>query len=177
MLISYRIDIGIGQYSRLQYRYRIGSEKVVSGHPYSQVLPIFTTAISVTLTGHDIVCVHVCSSNVLHGWRANSEKCSGTIIGARGYESPNFQWDNRGQTGLDLQTKWDSEVGTWHRINGRSWRPLDPYDKVMKERRMAGVQPGRAWGPPCLTNTLCARWTDGSRIQKKTVLVEEAHAV
>lgn len=36
-------------------------------------------------------------------------------------------------------------------------RPPDPYDKVMKERRMAGVQPGRARGPPCLTNTLGAR--------------------
>lgn len=33
----------------------------------------------------------------------------------------------------------------------------DHYDKVMKERHMTGVQPGRAWGPPCLTNTLCAR--------------------
>ena len=66
-----------------------------------------------------------------------------------------------------LAKKPGERWGLWHRINGRRWRPLNPYDKVMKERRMAGVQPGRAWGPPCLTNTLCARWTDGSRIQKK----------
>lgn len=46
------------------------------------------------------------------------------------------------------------EMETWHRINGMCCRPLDPYDKVMKERRMVGVQPGRAWR---LTNTLCAR--------------------
>lgn len=26
------------------------------------------------------------------------------------------------------------EVGTWHRINGMYWRPLDPYDKVMKRK-------------------------------------------
>lgn len=50
-----------------------------------------------------------------------------------------------------------AEMETWHRINGMCCRPLDPYDKVMKERRMVGVQPGRARGPPCLTNTLCAR--------------------
>lgn len=37
-------------------------------------------------------------------------------------------------------------VGSCRRINGQSWRPLDLYDKVMKERRMAGVQHGRAWG-------------------------------
>lgn len=46
------------------------------------------------------------------------------------------------------------EMETWLRINGMCCRPLDPYDKVMKERRMVGVQPGRARG---LTNTLCAR--------------------
>ena len=31
-------NIGIGQYSRLQYRYRIGSEKVESGHHSQKVL-------------------------------------------------------------------------------------------------------------------------------------------
>lgn len=106
--------------------------------------------------------------NFSHGWQANTtKKGRGKIFEAQGCETAHFQWNYHGQTRLNSQTKWDSEVVTWHRINGRCWRPLDPYDKVMKERRMTGVQPGRAWGPPCLTNTLCARWTDGSRIQKK----------
>lgn len=34
-LISYQIDIGIGQCSRVQYRYRTWSEKVASGHIWS----------------------------------------------------------------------------------------------------------------------------------------------
>lgn len=34
------------------------------------------------------------------------------------------------------------EAGIWLWINGRCWGPLDPYDKVMKERRIAGVEPG-----------------------------------
>lgn len=73
------------------------------------------------------------------------------------------------KAGLACGAECQSEAGrTWPRINGLCWRPLDPYDKVMKERHMAGVQPGRARGPPCLTNPLCARWTDGASIQKKT---------
>lgn len=34
LLILYQIDIGIGQYTRMRYRYCIGSERVVSGHLY-----------------------------------------------------------------------------------------------------------------------------------------------
>lgn len=35
--ILYQINIGLRQYSRLQYRYRITSEKIVSGHPCQDV--------------------------------------------------------------------------------------------------------------------------------------------
>lgn len=97
------------------------------------------------------------------------------LIGHRATKLLIFWWKYQGQTRLHLQTKrqrWSPEVGLMACV----WRPLDPYDKVMKERRMVGVQPGRARGPPCLTNTLCARWSDESRIQKKTVSGRDAYS-
>lgn len=110
----------------------------------------------------------VCLANTCMVYPQTPDWIAGKQLSGFRAISPFFRWYSNGQTRLYSKTKCDLEVGTWPRINGRSWRPLDPYDKVMEERHMDWVQPGRAWGPPCLTNTLCAGWTDGSRIQKKT---------
>lgn len=111
-------------------------------------------------------CNYICSDNnqirkAACKYKQILEKTAeGQLMGVRATKLPIFSKASEATTarrGSTCKQNGTRRSGAWHRINGRCWRPLDPYDKVMEERRMAGVQPGRARGPPCLTNTLCAR--------------------